>query len=494
MKLIWLLLAVLFPLLSFGAQFTNSTSATFQDRLTGSPAAGDTIWLRGGIYFPPSTNASSNNELGWLVAIKGATNNLITIRSYPGEVARIDRQWRFGTDETAFFLRFRDLWFYDSLKGYRNLLPIGSDPDQDGPWGHFSSQGSVSDQNEWVNCFFHDVHNIWDGGTSGRSIRGCIVLNAGWTFLEHLVYELYGDFTGNITGFQSSDAINLNSIGAVNVSSNIFFGNGQTVISVNTGVDIRLNNPGTIAWNSIYNYFPTDRAVSAVLMGSGIVTNNTIASAAGGIVFPSGTPSISNNTFHMNSSVVNYPIHTAGNLGGGINLNYYTARPGRVVKFKISDVDHTFTQWITNGVDTFSTSTNGVYPPDSVKVYPNADEAKRAHIAIFNWSGAHNVNVNLTGVLNAGDAYQVISGQNYGAGVIWYGIYNGTNISVPMTNLTTAPILYGQNDNVFSENIVQAPVTSPEFGAFVVVGGETDAVGVAAVTTVNAGSITLSPP
>jgi hypothetical protein len=114
--------------------------------------------------------------------------------------------------------------------------------------------------------------------------------------------------------------------------------------------------------------------------------------------------------------------------------------------------------------------TNAPLPPDTVRVLPNADEPKRAHIAVANWTKKNNVNVNLSGVLTAGDTYRLYSAQNFKAGPVQAGIYDGTSISVPMTNLTSAPILYGTNANAQGEITAQPAVTSPAFAAFVLIG------------------------
>ena len=156
----------------------------------------------------------------------------------------------------------------------------------------------------------------------------------------------------------------------------------------------------------------------------------------------------------------------------------------------------TFQQW-TNDNPTFdqhSIWTNAATPTNMVYVIPNQDVAKRAHIAVYNFTHTNIVSVSMAGVLNAGDAYQLISLQDpEGAGAgniksfmvggtnIYYtsglapisvGTYNGSSIILPMTNLTVAPPLYGTNlaTMTYPQALITPPAFNPEFGAFVVIG------------------------
>src|SRR6266446_3137062 len=208
---------------------------------------GDTIWLRGGTYSPPYTNAASMRAPQWSVNLAGATNNLITFRSYAGEWAKIDRQWRFGGST---FLCFRDLEFYDSYKG-RNPTNTSY---PNGPWAHFDGNQAYSSGCQWINCIVHDVNNCWSGGTSGDLVRGCITWYVGMNPLEHLSYPAPNEFSGNITAWQSQDAINLNTRAFLG-HHNIFFGGGQSRAGNATyGGDFRLStSPYEVSFNYVYN-------------------------------------------------------------------------------------------------------------------------------------------------------------------------------------------------------------------------------------------------
>ncbi len=157
---------------------------------------------------------------------------------------------------------------------------------------------------------------------------------------------------------------------------------------------------------------------------------------------------------------------------GPLDDNNYYSTPPHSDWFLVLESSHdSLDQWQSKeGFDLNSTASEAPVPPYSVQVIPNQDAPKRANIAVYNWPLSNNVVVVLSNVLAAGDSYQLFSAQNYKAGPVQIGTFNGTNIVVPMTNLTVAPILYGTNVNYSGEIIVQPRPTSPEFAAFVVIG------------------------
>ena len=89
----------------------------------------------------------------------------------------------------------------------------------------------------------------------------------------------------------------------------------------------------------------------------------------------------------------------------------------------------------------------------------NRYEAGRGHIAVYNWDRVSTVAVDLSSVLQVGQAYEIRSAQNYLGGAVVTGVYDGRPISLPMTNLTVAAIL--------GYDFTPAP-TGPEFNAFVI--------------------------
>ena len=100
-------------------------------------------------------------------------------------------------------------------------------------------------------------------------------------------------------------------------------------------------------------------------------------------------------------------------------------------------------------------------PPSGIKVfvYPNPYET-RANIIIYNWNQSSTVDVNVSGVLNVGDTYEVRNIANYYGPLVKTGTYGGGTINLNMTGLTpaTAPVRFGT-----------PAATGPEFNAFILI-------------------------
>ncbi len=97
-----------------------------------------------------------------------------------------------------------------------------------------------------------------------------------------------------------------------------------------------------------------------------------------------------------------------------------------------------------------------------VFIIPNAYEAGRANIAVYNWSHASSVQVDLSGVLKTGDHYEIIDAQN--PSMIVASGFVRCPASIPMNGLVAAqPIGPGSGQGQASRTH-----TAPEFGAFIV--------------------------
>ena len=102
-------------------------------------------------------------------------------------------------------------------------------------------------------------------------------------------------------------------------------------------------------------------------------------------------------------------------------------------------------------------------PPKSAKVVvlPNAYEAGRATIVVYNWDGSTTQPVDLTGVVSPGAAYEIRDAQNFYGPLVVSGTYPGGTVTLPMTGLTRAtPVGYAAPSS-----------TGPAFNTFVVLSG-----------------------
>jgi hypothetical protein len=103
---------------------------------------------------------------------------------------------------------------------------------------------------------------------------------------------------------------------------------------------------------------------------------------------------------------------------------------------------------------------NSTAPQGQVVIRPNRYQAGRAHIIVYNWSSSSTVSVNVAGLLQVGDSYEIRNAQNYNGPLVLSGTYSGGSLSVPVTGLTVAtPIGY---------DFTAAP-TGPKFNVFVLI-------------------------
>ena len=95
-----------------------------------------------------------------------------------------------------------------------------------------------------------------------------------------------------------------------------------------------------------------------------------------------------------------------------------------------------------------------------VAVQPNVYEAGRGTVIVYNWGVQPSVPVDLSGVLQAGDHYEVRSVQALFGAAVASGTYGGGSIGIPMTPISP-PTPVGLASS-------PAPITGPAFDVFIV--------------------------
>jgi hypothetical protein len=100
-----------------------------------------------------------------------------------------------------------------------------------------------------------------------------------------------------------------------------------------------------------------------------------------------------------------------------------------------------------------------------VRVIPNIYEAGRCNVAVYNWSHANTVSVDLSSCLRVGDDYAVYWAPNFiTKTAALTGTYAGGTLAFPMTVAAL-----GAMPNPTYSSMLQPPTTAlPEFGAFIV--------------------------
>lgn len=447
-----LTLIILFVSLTLAnaATIVVTNSAQLKSALAGSGgvAAGDTVLLRGGTY------AINNATEFWTVNLSGATNALITWKSYPGERAAIDGQWRFGTSSLH---RFEDLEFYDSMKGFRPTDPAL----------HWDDPNTGTGYNEWVNNYIHDIGNGWSGFTARGHIRGNIILYPGRTSHDHVFYPTIAgsEISENIIGWPTPDVWNL---GGAYISNNIVFGGGKTMVEGGGGRDLYLTLSSVVVSNSFYSTYQ-NYWKNIGTEGNAYLLGNIFASSSPMVFY--GSPAITslwNSVVHLHTTesqpMVNFTV--GAGVGSAFNSNaYYPVYVGE--RWEVNGATKTWAQWQADGYDANSTlAPVGKPSVNMVRVYRNRDRDGRAHVAVYNWEGLHSVSVPVNGILTNGQTVRVINVQNYAGGAFSTGVVSGLSVSVPMTNLAVQPYSYWPAGSLFSTGI--QPTADTNFAAFVI--------------------------
>lgn len=458
----WLFIVIAFSCSAFAATFYVAPGAS-GDGTAGNPgsfivAAGRTNWasaITGG-----DTVILNNGTYNYGTNILFLTWNggsFVTWQAAPGAQPKINIPIRFGSGNNH---RFVNLEFYDSNKEMREEAI-----------GYFDSDTGTNFQ--WIGCTIHDLPGVWTGKSGGGSIRWCVIWYVGQHLRDHITYPQVYEFVGNIVYWTSGNDIELG-FGGMILTSNIFVGTGITVNSAGATLNITQGTNALIKHNLIYNYINLDQKGVLLQNSSGTVLADNTVSAPAPLVLNGATGheyTVTNNDFFASRPVASFVVRRSATDGTYVwdENGYWDV--DSAVTFSDASVSQTFAQWKAANptFDGNSTATNAANPPDSVRVFHNYDDKFHTHVGIFNWSGAHNVTVNLAGVIQAGNIYYVRSAQDYNGALVQSGAFNGTSISLPMTNLNVAPVLYGTN--------VLPTASSPNFAAFVIVAVGTKASG-----------------
>jgi cysteine-rich repeat protein len=398
-------------------------------------APGDTIWLHQGVYRGSFESRLAGTEVAAIV-----------VRQAPGERAVLDGGC---SGRPTLVIGGPYAWYRDfelvNADPHRTTKERGSFPRI--PRGiavYTREDPGASVGVKMIDLVIHDTAEgigVWKEAV-GAEVYGNLIYYNGWEAPDrghgHGIYAqnrdgtmrivdnvLFDQFSHGIHAYGSEQAY----LNGLHVEGNVAFGNGS------------LSSGGS------------DRNV---LVGGGRVAENPVI-VDNVTYFPFGTTGENNFGY------------SAGATGLVATGNYFA---GDLTLWMISDPTYVLTgNTFVGGVYRFALADypdNTYLPPVSpggtkVFVRPNAYEAGRANVAIFNWDALPSVPVDLSSVLAPGDAYEVRDAANFFGPPVAGGTYAGGTIAFPM-NLTTVARPIGI--------VPVAPVhTAPEFAAFVVLPG-----------------------
>ena len=384
--------------------------------------AGSTIWLHGGTYGGSFTST-----------LAGAEGSPITVRGYPGEWAVIDGA---PSMETTFSIE-------GSWTVFQDFEVMSSAGERTG--GRPEGMYVVGENVKLIHLVIHDLGNngFWTAALN-LEIYGCLFYNNGYDDADrahgHAIYTQNLDGTkvimDNIIFNGYSFGIHAytegGSIQGFDIIGNVWFASGAAAQGTDTLKDnclvgglqpaARILLQENLGWADS----PSTRSVRLGYDNPDnqdvILADNTFAGETS-FARPWSSITMTGNTFYGDVPGVDtslYPDNT-----------YLAARPAGAWVF----------------------------------VRPSRYESGRAHIAVYNWDLAGSVEVDLGTALAAGTPYEIRNAQNYFAGPVASGTYDGSPVPLPMTGLEPA-------QPVGSPGAIDpSEMTGVEFNVFVLIGG-----------------------
>jgi hypothetical protein len=383
---------------------------------------GDTIWLRGGTYAnPPYTSR-----------LAGTSASPIIVRQYPGERAILDGNYNGNWYTLEIKGQYTWFWGFEIF----NSDPTRWTSDGEKPPRRGAGVLQNGDGTRMINLIVHDTSQgvITAEGATDARIYGCLFYYNGYESPDrghgHGIYaqnlgtphkQIYDNILFEQFGWGIHAYAEGGHLDNFDFQGNISFNNGGLSGTYHTNILVggilNLATNTKLISNSTYN---SDQKNSNSLGGgagctSPIVQNNYFVSGTALSINDCSSMTITGNTFYGSIS--------GFSQSGFPNNTYFSSRP--------------------SGTKVF--------------VRPNAYEAGRAHVVIYNWDLDPAVEVDLSSVLLPGATYALTNAQNPTAAPVASGFYGGGSVSVPMTGLTAATPVG-----------VPAPAaTGPEFGAFI---------------------------
>lgn len=430
---------------SFGRPWDLATALAHPPQIK----PGDTIWVRGGTY-PAQTGTLS-----------GTADKPIIVRAYPGERVTIDFELNANGSYT---------WYW-------GLEVACSNCDRTTGAGSTGVRGTG---NKLINCVLHDLGSNLIAFSAGvdSEVYGTISYNGGWIssdrphghglyaqnttgtkrFIDNIFVnnfnngvQVYGSSSAQLDGFYFEG----------NVSAGNGIGGAGMQFTIGGGTPVE-----RLTLTNNFTYVPPDKNNPHFnLPGNNrdiTFTNNYTGGGGIPIYYLEDyqQATFTGNTLFGEDDMV-WAVAANGIGGWNWNNNTYYGPGNLFIRGTINYIGKLAGWQAATGLDSASTY-GGPRPTGKwVFVRPNAYEAGRAHIVIYNWDLAASVEVDVSPYLPVGSEYEVRNAHDYfGPLVVGRTTYTGGSIRLPLSGLSVAQPL-GSNSPVAPEP------TGPEFNAFV---------------------------
>ena len=399
---------------------------------------GDTIWLRGGTY-----------RGAFRSTVAGRAGAPVVIRQFPGERAIIDGAssskdtWYVGGDYSVF-------WGFELTNSNPQRVTASSTAEirPDVIYNYAA-------HTKFIGLIVHDggVALYTEAQFPDVEIADCIFYNNGWQEPGHgHGHAMYvKSYTGplvvrdnvafNQYGYGIHAYTNANSGKLVNITieGNVSFNNGALEEHRGLSPNILLGGDGYASGAAIRDnvtyYSPSLRDVEPnVVVGWKTLQNGDVV--------------VERNYFAGGSPVLKFGFWSAARVS---NNTLISGRSPRILR---GDPGARAQIWRDNLEPGPPTTTK-------VMVRPSLHQPGRANVVVLNWGKQRSVDADMSGVLKAGDRYEVRNVQDlFGAPVVSGMLGNGSAITIPMGGVR-APVPVGLTQS-------PAPQTGPDFDTFVV--------------------------
>jgi len=469
---------------------------------------GDTIWLHGGKYGSGTFDAIIASHL------VGTAVAPIIVRAAPGERPIIDAWLQIGCcDGAGDATRGAYTWFWGiEFASYNlNRQSAASGPPD---YAHQDNHAGVdvwAPGSKIINCVVHDtasgiemwqeaadseaygnlVFNIGGYGPDRGHGHGFYLQNAG-PGLKHLFdnitfnnfgegIQIFGSSTAPVQNFHLQGNVSFNN-GAIGTGSNAANGtpaagsrNNNIIIGEGAGGPqgmLLINNftyhtPQADDGTNEFGY-GAPRAMDLIAIGNYFIGGSNAVNLLrwNSVLFRD------NHVYAANRSETSLTYRSDQNPATyNFDYNHYYGA-GNFTVFPACDTDPCgqrqdvpFEAWQSAArVDANSAMTRGTPNEIWSSVRPNLYEPGRATIAVYNGNSWPLVNVDLRPAgIRIGDRFEIRDEQNWFGGAILAGVYNGQQVSIPMTGLS----IEFPNGNTPNPQ----PHTGADFGVFVVLSG-----------------------
>jgi len=421
-------------------------SAMFQAKSPAKP--GDTLWVRGGTYRGP-----------FETYLYGQSGKPITIRAYPGERVIID-----GAASST----VPTLYIYGQYNIWRGIEVINSSTDRTPGVGRPAGVYMECLGGKLINSIIHDVglgFGFWTPAVGGE-MYGCLIYNVGFEKANnvgngHSVYSandlgtktIHDNILCNSFGFGFNIYTEGGQIRGFDLQGNISFNSGASSISDHRYSNLFIGGypPASrisVVSNFTYTAIGKDGAGARLSYGQPdnqdlVCTDNVFIGSD--VAFQARywhTVNVQRNVIYTSPSQT---LMWAGpfnilNAGSSWNNNQYYGVGAKSFQAGESTTSfYDFAGWKGySGRDQNSTASAGAPTGVRTVVRPNKYEPKRGHVAVYNWDQLDRVAVDVSGVLQPGDRFEVRNAQNYFGAPVLSGTYAGGTLLLPTTNLFAA--------------------------------------------------------